>query len=212
MMKRARVLVALVLVGSFALFVIGCASNQETNRNASSANGNKEGTNYSSAGAVAADMEPRFIMEAVKGGMAEVELGRMAIQKASDDEVKQFGQRMVDSHSRANGELKQLASQKNVTLPTELDPLHQEVVNKLGELSPAEFDRAYMAEMVKDHTKDVSDFEQASAQAQDADVKGFASKTLPTLREHLEMARTIHEKVAVASKPNLRRVANTNSQ
>ncbi|HKG22972.1 MAG TPA: DUF4142 domain-containing protein, partial [Blastocatellia bacterium] len=108
-------------------------------------------------------------------------------------------------------ELKQVASRKNVTLPAELDSKHRDLMDRLGKLSGPEFDRAYMNEMLEDHVKDVSEFERVSAQAQDADVKGFAAKTLPTLREHLEMARAIQGRVAGATKPNLRRVGNTNS-
>jgi putative membrane protein len=210
MIKRARVLVALILVGGFALLAVGCDhSNVELNHNASTANGNR--SEGSTASGATGEMERQFILAAASGGMAEVELGRMAAQKAADNEVKQFGQRMVDDHSRANAELKQVASRKNVTLPAELDSRHRDLLDRLGKLSGSEFDRAYMDEMLEDHTKDVSEFERASTQAQDADVKGFAGKTLPTLREHLEMAKTIQGRVAGATKPNLRRVGNTNS-
>ena len=207
MIKRARVLLALILLGSLALLAVGCASDGESNRDALNANGNRSGNSNDSG-----DADRKFVTEAAIGGMAEVRLGQIAAQKAMDDEVKQFGQRMVDDHSRANGELKQIASRKGLTLPTELDPIHLEIVDRLSNLAGPDFDRAYMGEMVKDHTRDVSDFERASIVAQDADVKSFAGKTLPTLREHLEMAQALHSRVSATSKPSLRRLPNSNSQ
>ena len=146
------------------------------------------------------------------GGMAEFELGRMAAQKGYEEEVRQFAQRMIDHHSRANAELKQLASQKSLTLPAELDRVRNDSVDRLSKLSGSEFDKTYMGLMVEEHTKAVSEFELASANAQDSDVKSFASKTAPLLREHLAMAKTIHERIAVQAKPNLRRGGNTGPQ
>jgi putative membrane protein len=131
-----------------------------------------------------------FIMKAASGGMAEVELGRMAAEKATRDEVKKFGQRMVDDHSRANDELKTLAQNKNVTLPTSIDPHTKAMHDKLSAMSGAAFDRAYMQMMVTDHKKDVNEFRMAAKGAKDPDVKGWAAKTLPTLEEHLKQAQS----------------------
>ena len=105
--------------------------------------------------------------------------------------MKQFGQRMVDDHSKANSELMSLASSKGITLPADLDAKHRETVTKLSGMSGAEFDRAYGKMMLSDHTKDVSEFEKQSARGTDPDLKSFASKTLPTLQEHLQMARAL---------------------
>ena len=132
-----------------------------------------------------------FIMEAAMGGMMEVELGRIAAQQGASDAVKQFGQRMVDDHSKANTELMTLASSKGITLPTELDPKHRAHVTKLSGMSGAEFDREYVKMMVSDHRKDVSEFEKQSTRGTDADLKAFAGKTLPTLQEHLRMAEAL---------------------
>jgi putative membrane protein len=131
-------------------------------------------------------------MEAATGGMAEVELGRLAVERGSSDGVKQFGQRMVDDHSRANSELMQLATARGVNVPAGLDAKHQSLMTKMSQLSGADFDRAYAKEMVKDHTKDVSLFQKQSTRGADADVRAFAAKTLPTLQEHLRMARELN--------------------
>ncbi|HET9750580.1 MAG TPA: DUF4142 domain-containing protein [Casimicrobiaceae bacterium] len=132
----------------------------------------------------------KFMEKAAQGGMAEVQLGKLATEKASAPEVKQFGQRMVDDHSKANDQLKQLASQKGVTLPTTMDKSAQKEHDRLSKLSGAEFDREYMKHMVSDHKKDVSEFKSEASKAKDADLKQWAQTTLPVLEEHLKLAQT----------------------
>jgi putative membrane protein len=132
-----------------------------------------------------------FVKEAAVGGMAEVDLGKLAKDKGSSDTVKQFGQKMVDDHTKINDDLKTLAKKKNIDLPTALDAKHQAVVDRLSKLSGAEFDRAYSTEMVKDHTEDVKEFQKQANSATDPDVKSFASNNLPTLQEHLKEARNM---------------------
>jgi putative membrane protein len=139
-------------------------------------------------------MDKHFIRKAAEGGLAEVELGKLATQKASSDEVKKFGQRMVDDHSKANDQLKQLAQQKGVDLPTQPDAKDKATKSRLEKLSGEQFDKAYMQDMVKDHTKDVSEFKKESTSAKDPDVKNFASQTLPTLQDHLKEAKSIAPK------------------
>lgn len=171
-------------------------SNKSMNGNTSGTSG---GSNMSqSIGGQAAGQgmslgsaDRKFVMEAAMGGMAEVELGRLAAERGSSDAVKQFGQRMVDDHSRANSELTQIASGKGITLPTGLDAKHQALMTKMSALSGAAFDRAYAKEMVKDHNKDVAEFQREATRGADPDVKAFAQKTLPTLQEHLQMARSL---------------------
>ncbi len=130
-----------------------------------------------------------FVTNAAKGGMAEVELGKMATEKASSDQVKQFGQRMVDDHSKANDELKGIAQQKNMTLPTEIDAKDKALRTRLSKLSGAAFDRAYMHAMLADHRQDINEFRMESKAGTDTDIKAFATKTLPTLEDHLKMAQ-----------------------
>lgn len=134
--------------------------------------------------------DKKFIEKAAEGGMAEVQLGKLAADKASSDEVKKFGQRMVDDHSKADDQLKQVATSKGVTLPTDLDKSTRREMDKLSKLSGADFDREYMKTMVSDHKKDVSEFKSEASKAKDPDVKQFASSTLPTLEEHLTLAQS----------------------
>jgi putative membrane protein len=130
-----------------------------------------------------------FIEKAALHGLAEVELGKLAQQKAASAQVKDFGARMERDHGKANDDLKALASQKGLRLPTSIDAEHQRKMQKMQQLSGTAFDRAYMKDMVADHKKDVSEFRKQSRTAKDPDVKVFANKTLPTLEEHLQLAQ-----------------------
>ncbi len=129
-----------------------------------------------------------WINKAAQGGMAEVELGQLAQSKASSNAVKQFGQRMVDDHTKANDELKRIAADKGITLPSGLDAKSQATKDRLSKLSGKEFDHAYMEDMVKDHREDIAEFKKEASSGKDPEVKAFASKTLPTLEEHLKLA------------------------
>ena len=139
--------------------------------------------------------DQHFMKEAAQGGMAEVELGQLAADKASTAEVKEFAQRMVKDHSQANDQLKQIASQKGVTLPTSLSAKDQATKNKLSKLSGDAFDQAYMSDMLKDHKTDIAAFQKETASGKDSDVKQFASQTLPTLKDHLKQAESVRPKL-----------------
>ena len=130
-----------------------------------------------------------FIEKAATGGVAEIELGNLAQQKAQNQQVKDFAARMVQDHSKANDELKNIASAKGVAAPAEMDKSALKEKEKLEKLSGAKFDREYMSHMVKDHKKDVKEFANEAKNAKDGDVKNFAAATLPTLQEHLKLAQ-----------------------
>jgi putative membrane protein len=128
-----------------------------------------------------------FVIQTAKNGMAEVELGKLASERASNAKVKAFAQRMVTDHGKAGDELKALAASKHISLPTTADPEHKAMHDRLAMLSGVEFDRAYVREMVTGHKKAVDAFTMESTSGQDNDVKAWAAKTLPTVREHLRM-------------------------
>ena len=138
------------------------------------------------------DKDKKFIMEAASGGMMEVQAGQLAATNASSDRVKAFGNMMVQDHTNANNELKALATSKNVMVPDSMMAKHREHVNMLKKKTGKDFDKAYMSMMVMDHNEDVSKFQMESKSASDADVKAFASKTLPVLRTHLDSAKAIN--------------------
>jgi len=137
----------------------------------------------------------KFATNAAQGGMAEVELGRLATQRAGDVSVREFGARMVADHSRANSELKSIAGQKGIQLPSELNSEQKSEMDKLSKMSGAEFDKEYMSAMLKDHETDVKDFDTQAKEGNDPEIKAFAGKTLPTLQQHLQMAQQAAQKV-----------------
>lgn len=141
-----------------------------------------------------------FAKEAATGGMAEVELGKLAQQNAQDDQVKQFATKMTQDHGQANQQLQQIASQKGLELPQQLDKKHQQLMDKLSKLQGAAFDRAYMAAMVKDHNEDVKAFRHAAQTAKDADLKQFAAQTLQVIEQHDQLAKNVdHSLTATGS-------------
>ena len=136
-----------------------------------------------------------FLTKAAQGGLAEVELGKLARERASSDAVKQFADRMVADHGKANEELAALAQRKGVTVPAEPGAKHAALRTRLEKLTGAAFDRAYVAEMLKDHRTDVAEFRRQAQSASDPDVKEWTAKTLPTLEDHLrqieQLSRTV---------------------
>ena len=141
-----------------------------------------------------------FLKKAADGGMAEVSLAKLAQEKASNADVKSFAAKLEKDHSQANDDLKELASKKSITLPTEPSKNHKALHDKLAKLSGAEFDKAYVAAMLEDHQKDVREFSRVASSNGDADVKALASKTLPTLKEHLQQAQDLSKGIG-AKKP-----------
>ena len=144
-----------------------------------------------SAGALAAAAahDEDFAKKAAEGGMAEVEMGRIAASKATDQNVKMFGQKMVNDHSSANEELKAAAQKDGVTLPQDASPKQKQMADKLNKLQGDEFDKEYAQMMVKDHEEDVALFKKEASSGKDPAMKAFAQKALPTLEEHLKMAQ-----------------------
>lgn len=135
--------------------------------------------------------DAKFADDAAQGGMAEVQLGQLAAQKASNPDVKAFGQQMVDDHTKANEQLKTVATHENMTLPTTLDSKDQKLMTKLQGLSGSDFDRAYVKAMVKDHQEDVKAFQKEADKGKDPQIKNFASQTLPVLQQHLSKIQSI---------------------
>jgi putative membrane protein len=187
-----------VSLGS-ALAIIPAAAQDTTSQTSSKS----ETSAKTSAGTKMSDTD--FLQKAAQGGLAEVELGQLAQQKASSPEVKQFGERMVNDHTKANDQLKQVAEKEHVNLPQDLDAKDKMTKARLEKLSGEQFDRAYMRDMVKDHRKDISEFQRESQNAQDPGLKNFVTQTLPTLREHLKQAEKIAPTTMAKSSPKTER-------
>jgi len=197
-------ILALGACGALAVVVAAGAAGAQNNTNSNSGGSNSN----SGHGSTKMTSDMKFASEAAMGGMAEVQLGQLAAQKGASDEVRQFGQRMVDDHTKANQDLMQVASGKGMALPTTLDAKHQADISKLSALSGDKFDKAYVDMMLKDHKKDVGDFQKESTSGADTDIKSFATRTLPTLQDHLQMIQRIHDKMALRKSGNL---SNANS-
>jgi len=153
--------------------------------------GSKSQKSTAKAGAVS---DSQFVTKAAQGNMAEVALGKMATEKSQNDDVKKFGQMMVDDHSKAEQELEGVASKNNLQVPKEVGAEQKAEQQRLEKLSGAAFDRAYMQIMVKDHVKDVAEFKKEAANTSaNSDVKDFATRTYPTLDNHLTHAKAVHD-------------------
>lgn len=146
-----------------------------------------------------------FIKKAAEGGMAEIELGKLAQQNAQDPQVKQFGQRMEQNHSNANQSLEAVASQKGVQLPTQLDAQDQKEMDRLSRLHGAQFDQTYMRAMTQDHDKDVKEFKHQAQAARDPDLKNFVQQTLSVIQQHDQMAHDITRTLSATGSTRERR-------
>lgn len=140
-----------------------------------------------------AQSDEAFAKDAASGGMAEVKLGELAQEKGASSTVKEFGKRMETDHSKADDRLKSVASKDNISLPSDMSAKDRATYDRLSKLSGTEFDRAYALDMVKDHESDVAAFKKEAANGTNADMKQFASETLPTLEDHLKLARDMEK-------------------
>jgi putative membrane protein len=132
-----------------------------------------------------------FAVKAASGGMMEVTLGKMAEEKATMKNIKDFGAMMVKEHSKANEELKKLAAAKNITLPATVGEDMQKHIDDLAKKTGKDFDKDYVDLMVSDHKEDIDLFEGAIKNSKDSSFKAFAVKTLPTLHKHLGAVEAI---------------------
>lgn len=153
--------------------------------------------------------DARFLQKAAMDGLAEVEMGRLAQQKAVHEEVKQFAGRMVEDHGKANQELTRVASTNSVTVPTALDKRHQKQLDRLSKLTGPDFDRAYMKHMLKDHRKDVKEFREHARSRRPNDATRFAAATLPTLEGHLNAAQSTNDIVQGSKRTGDRETGST---
>jgi putative membrane protein len=141
-----------------------------------------------------------FVKKAAVAGLTEVEAGKIALSKSQDPTIRSFAQRMVTDHTKSNTELKGIASAKGIDAPSKPDAEHQAMLDKLAAKSGAEFDREYSQHMKMDHSKAIALFEGGS-KSTDAELAGFAKKTLPTLKEHKKLAEKLPGKTAGGEMP-----------
>ena len=188
---------SMLMLAAAALAFQSCggSSSNDSKANADSANHTKDtSTNAVETGGIAVvSDDSEFAVNAANGGMSEVELSKLAATKATNAKVKEFANMMTKDHMTANEELMALAKTKNITLPTTVGADEQKVMGDLQKKSGTDFDKAYVDQMVSDHKKTVDLFEKATTDAKDADIKSFAVKTLPTLKNHLAAIEAIQK-------------------
>ncbi|MEW5857110.1 MAG: DUF4142 domain-containing protein [Cyanobacteriota bacterium] len=193
MMKRTTATAALVAVGLFTS--LGFSAVAQTTRPATPSTrpatpSNRQATPSRNSQLTALDKQ--FVMDAAHGGMAEVQLGQLALQKSTDPNVKQFAQQMIQEHTRANQELMQLAAQKGITPPTTPGPKYEAAMMRLMQLSGKSFDQAYMMEAgLNGHLESAAVYQRQVGLGQDPDLKAFAGRILPRVQGHLEMAASM---------------------
>ena len=179
---KKKMSVTLLALGAFLYLAAGAASGAEGDK-----------------GKISGD-DADFVKAAASGGMMEVQLGKLAAEKASNAQVKEFGTRMQKDHSKANDQLKKIAAKKDIKLPAELEAKHKATVNKLSKLKGEEFDREYMEAMVDDHKEDLEKFQQQADKGKDAELKKFAQDQVPILKKHLELAQQTQKKASGSAK------------
>jgi putative membrane protein len=183
----------LITTSLLLLFACNSGENKDSVETAEEANEQREDTMPTAAQPANEDQE--FLVEAASGGLMEVKLGQLAAQNASDPAVKDFAQKMVNDHGQANEELKALAARKNITIPSTPGEKHQKHINEMNDKKGKEFDKEYMDLMVDDHKEDVTKFEKAANDCKDPDIKAFAAKHVPALKQHLQTAEALRDKV-----------------
>lgn len=169
-----------LLLGALLLASLPCAAFAQSSASDGSSHGMTQGNH-----------DAMFMREAAAASLAEIQAGQIALDKGTSAQVKQLAQRIIDDHTKANDQLMSIAQRKQVTLPTAPMPMQKQEAAHLNTLSGASFDQAYAQAMVKDHRKAIKLFGMESQNGSDADLKQFASTTLPALKQHLQMAEQI---------------------
>lgn len=183
-------------IATAALAFQSCNSGtKDSKETADSLNKTKDTTsNVMATGGIAVEpSDAEFATKAAVGGMAEVELGKLALTKATNAQLKEFAKMMVSDHGKANEELMLIAKKKNITLPAAVDEDHQKKMNELDKKSGKDFDKAYTEAMVDGHKKTLKLMQDEAKDGKDADIKAFASNTTPIVQTHLDMINKIHD-------------------
>ena len=132
-----------------------------------------------------------FVKKAMQGSIAQMQLGQLTLQKSNNDQVKQFARKMIDDHTKLNEQMKPVAQQLRVDIPTEVSKKDKALMSKMQALSGAAYDEAYIKDMVKDHKQDLSEFQMEASNGHDPSVKDAAMQGSKTISEHLQMAQQL---------------------
>ena len=188
---KGSVLTLALLVFALLGFAQYQSQNQDQSKpNARSQSGQSQSTsNSADSGNADKSTDQAFVTKAAQDGLGEVQIAQLAQQKASDPQVKQLAQKLTEDHQKANDELKSIASQRNLNLPSDISQKDKDRIDRLSKLSGKQFDEAFLREQVRDHKKDIQEFKKEANNGQDPQLKQFAQKNLSVLQEHLSMAQ-----------------------
>jgi putative membrane protein len=170
--------------------IISCNGNSNSDSKEAATDQNEKKFDNSSL-----EKDADFAVKAADGGLLEVQLGNLALTNASSPEVKQFGQMMIDDHSKANQELQKLAASKNITIPAVLSSKAQKMMDDLSQKKGSAFDEDYISMMVEDHEEDIKEFKREVDQGKDAEMKAWAASKISILEHHLSVAKDAKEHV-----------------
>jgi len=189
-------LIYLIAISATTLAFQACNNSpKDAKATADSLNKTKDTTsNVAATGGIAVvKADADFATKAAVGGMTEVTLGKIALEKSSNAKIKDFATMMVTDHGKANAELMALAKTKNITLPADVDADHQKKIDELKQKTGADFDKAYVDAMVDGHKKTLTLMQDEAKDGKDADLKAFAAKTAPIVQMHLDAINKIHD-------------------
>jgi putative membrane protein len=194
--KAVAVAGALALCGSMGLAQqpgAGAGAGQSPNQTSpgqTSPNMNPEMNGMQQAGQTS-PMDKMFVQKAMQGGLAEVQLGQLTLQKSNNEQVKQFAQRMIDDHTKLNDQMKPIAQQAGVPVPQQVSKKDRATLAKMQALSGTDYDQAYIKGMIKDHKQDLSEFQTEASSGQDPNVKDAAAQGSKVIAQHLQMIQQL---------------------
>jgi putative membrane protein len=186
----------ILLPFAITVFLFACNSTENKDSVETAKDANEAKADSTDKMVEAAKDDQDFLVKAASGGLMEVQLGKLTAEKSASASVKEFGQKMVTEHSKLNDELKALAAQKNITVPSMPGEDEMKHIDKMNEVKMGrEFDKDYVALMVDDHKDDLDKFEKAATDCKDPDIKAFAAKYVPVLKQHLDAAQALRDKM-----------------
>jgi putative membrane protein len=184
----------LMLVGALLIGFSACNGDGKSEDSVDTAEKMNEQMTDNNASPLTED-DTKFAVMAADAGMTEVEMGKLALTKTKNADVKRFAQMMVDDHTAANNKLMALASSKQITLPSTMSDEHKKHMDDMSKMNGADFDKHYMDMMVNDHKDVIDGFKKENENTKDAELKAFTSETLPVLTKHHDEAVAINDKM-----------------
>jgi putative membrane protein len=189
-------LCSILMIALFGLMFQACNNMKKDSTGAAdSVNGVKDTTTTGQTGIAVDKDDAKFAVGAANGGMTEIALSKLAIEKTANSKIKDFANMMVTDHSKAGDELKAIATKKNITLPDSLNAVSKKVVEDMRKKTGSDFDKAYVSKMVTDHKAAVSMFEDGVKKIKDPSLNAFVVKTLPVIKGHLTAINTISDSI-----------------